>query len=84
MLVGTIQNLVLSNVNVTNTYDVATSDSYTGAIAGESYGTIKNIGIQSGSVTGIKTTVNTTNAWPAPRTGGMLRNELWNCCKLLQ
>lgn len=75
---GKVENLILEDVNITNTYNTTNTDIYTGALVGYNKGTVKNIGVQNGSVTGRKTAVNyTANSWPGARTGGVVGYN-WN------
>ena len=50
-LSGTIKNLFLKNINVTNNRN-ASSQGGAGSVAGECYGDIKNVTVLSGSITG--------------------------------
>ncbi len=67
-----IQNLILKDVYISNTYNVKTSDIYTAAVTGYNSGKIINCGVEKGTIIGKKTSTNTTSGtWPAPRTGGI-------------
>lgn len=70
---GTIQNLILENVDIYNSYEGA--NSYTGGIAGTNYGIIQNCGIKSGTVIGKQ--VNSANYYKGVYVGGITRNESW-------
>lgn len=70
---GIVQNIIMKNVSITNTYNVITASTYVGAIAAQNDGRILNCGVESGSIIGRKTAVNTTaNSWPGPRVGGIV------------
>ncbi len=69
---GIVQNVILENVNILAIRNEATGDLHSGGIAASNNGTILNCGIESGSIIGRKTKVNTAaNTWPGPRSGGI-------------
>ncbi len=76
----TIQNVILDNVTIENTYESGTIQSYAGAIAGISYGTINNCGVNGGNIIA-KKTVNGDDNYV--RVGGILgrgiNNKISNC-----
>ena len=68
-----IKNVILKDVSILNTHNVVKANTYAGAIAARNDGTILNCGVESGSIIGRKTAVNTTaNSWPGPRVGGIV------------
>ncbi len=77
---ATIQDVVLENVTIENTYESGTTQSYAGAIAGIAYGTINNCGVNGGNIMA-KKTVNGDDNYV--RVGGILgrgiNNKISNC-----
>lgn len=67
-----VQNVVMENIYVMNTYDVYAQNNFAGGIAALSNGIIQNCGINSGNITAKKVTTYTGSSWPSTFTGGIV------------
>ncbi len=70
---GIIQNVILDNVYIYNSYNSA--NSYTGGIVGENMGIVQNCGISSGAVIGYQTGID--NIYRGTYVGGITRSKPW-------
>ena len=67
-----MKNLILKEVNISNTYDVVSEFTCSGGIVARNYGIISNCAVESGNIIGRKTSVNTTsNIFPGAYSGGI-------------
>lgn len=68
-----VKNVLMDNVQITNTYDIPAYGSTIGTIIGISKGTMENCGVKNGNISLIKKNINTnTNSWPFSQAGGIV------------
>ena len=67
-----IRNVILENVYIYNEYSIVGESTFAAGIVGVHRGEIINCGINSGTITGIKTTSYTGSAYVGVQVGGMI------------